>query len=168
MKSRIFKVNGGSKSFRIGLSGFIFVVGFALFPDVMHDSVSARNDISAKNIFTFNCETIEQKPSEFFTACADGNTGLTKITWKIWTAVSANGFGYYFSNDCNPDCADGHFHYKKVAILLGKPIKIKNRIFLTKVTFQEINSKGNRVSAGANGSWDALAQYREMQGPKLN
>ncbi len=191
METLTFWVRSHRKFIWLISSGFILGVGLLFISGLLNFGNSTSNlktpspstdlqkalplatepvnvNMPARNVYTLVCETTDQKPTEFFIACADGNTGLTKIKWKTWTALSATGSGKYFSNDCKPDCANGYFHYAPVGISIDRPVEIKSRIFLTRVTYREIDSNGNKVADGPNGSWDALAQYQEMQGPKLD
>lgn len=58
-----------------------------------------------------NCKTPSVEPTEIVLACADYNALLEALHWTSWTATSATAVGTFVSNDCTPNCADGHFHH---------------------------------------------------------
>jgi len=43
-------------------------------------------------------------------ACGDGNLYLNGLHWRYWHKYDARGHGYLVANDCDPSCAEGHFH----------------------------------------------------------
>ncbi len=51
----------------------------------------------------------------------DGTGFLRGIHWRSWTARSAFGRGWAFTNDCRPDCADGHFHRSRARLRASRP-----------------------------------------------
>ena len=90
----------------------------------------------ASHVFTFNCETSNNfKPESFFFACADGNDGITAITWSSWGIKGARGTGKRFTNDCKPSCVDGTAHYSPVEIFLDTPVQMGKNAFLTMLHF---------------------------------
>jgi hypothetical protein len=46
-------------------------------------------------------------PASYILTCADAGTGLQDMHWTSWTPSLASGYGTFYQNDCNPDCADG-------------------------------------------------------------
>ena len=68
-----------------------------------------------------NCENKAQmKPGSYVLACADDGMGLQNLHWTSWTPKLASGYGTEYENDCQPNCAQGHFHYYPVlAVLWG-------------------------------------------------
>jgi len=58
-----------------------------------------------------NCAMHAQtKPGSYILACADGNSGLARLTWASWGTSAAFGSGTYTFNDCVPSCVAGHSH----------------------------------------------------------
>src|SRR5437867_2650118 len=56
------------------------------------------------------CDQLLYRPTHVQLACGDGNFGLDGMSWRGWNGPIAHGSGLAYSNDCKPDCADGHFH----------------------------------------------------------
>lgn len=61
------------------------------------------------------------EPSAISTS-ADGNGGITGITWSSWTAYSAEGSGSISLNNCDPNCAPGTRVSVPVSIALSSPV----------------------------------------------
>jgi hypothetical protein len=61
-------------------------------------------------------------------ACGDGNFYLTRLNWSRWaeTAAWARGIGHL--NDCQPNCAEGHFHSYPVSAHLSRPEVCEHQI----------------------------------------
>lgn len=57
-----------------------------------------------------NCSTPSVEPVKIILSCGDFGEYLTGVTWSSWSSVSATGSGTLHYNDCNPNCAAGHFH----------------------------------------------------------
>ena len=55
-------------------------------------------------------DTAKFKPKTVIIACADANAKITKIDWEHWGADHGTGKGTGRFNDCDPSCAQGHFH----------------------------------------------------------
>src|SRR5438093_758100 len=55
------------------------------------------------------CDERLYRPGHVQLACGDGNFGLDGMSWRDWNGPIAHGSGLAYSNDCQPDCADGHF-----------------------------------------------------------
>lgn len=62
------------------------------------------------------------EPDAYTLACADGNAGLSGLTWNTWTTSEATGSGQYYQNTCTPDCAGGTFVYTPVTVTLSDPL----------------------------------------------
>lgn len=71
------------------------------------------------------------KPTNLLLACADGNEYVSHITWKTWGTKRATGKGTLYLNDCNPDCASGHFHGYSASVLLNAVTHIRGKLFYT-------------------------------------
>lgn len=58
----------------------------------------------------WSCENKpEVRPASYVLACADGNDRLAGLHWSSWTPGGASGTGVQYVNDCEPNCAMGHF-----------------------------------------------------------
>jgi hypothetical protein len=53
----------------------------------------------------------------------DGTYELTNMTWSVWSATRAVGNGTALIDDCNPDCAGGHFYHVPVVATFSRPVK---------------------------------------------
>jgi hypothetical protein len=47
------------------------------------------------------------RPAAYTVTCADDGTGLEHMHWTGWTSHQASGTGFFYQNDCTPDCAAG-------------------------------------------------------------
>ena len=61
----------------------------------------------ARNIYTYNCEILEQRPEQLTKYCADAGVLIYDIEWKSWGYDGAEGTGTYSENLCEPNCAEG-------------------------------------------------------------
>ncbi len=63
--------------------------------------------VKPKDLYTFDCESSEQKPTVILQYCADGGAYLYKIKWQKWSPYGSTGTGIYSVNMCEPNCAEG-------------------------------------------------------------
>lgn len=70
-------------------------------------SVFAFGKSYAKNIYTYNCENLEQRPEQLTKFCADAGVYVYDIKWNRWGYNGAEGSGIYSQNLCKPNCAEG-------------------------------------------------------------
>ena len=56
-----------------------------------------------------DCTTPKIEPNRIVLACADNNAYLGKIEWKRWGGEDAKGEGWFYENNCDPNCASGDF-----------------------------------------------------------
>ncbi len=70
-------------------------------------SVFAFGKSYARDIYTYDCEYLEQRPEQLTQFCADGGVYIYNITWDTWGYNGANGKGIYSKNLCEPNCAEG-------------------------------------------------------------
>ena len=86
------------------------------------------------------------RPHSILVACGDGNFFLRHMRWSHWTQRSAAGGGTGHQNDCDPDCAHGHFHRYRVAVRLSRPRTCTNgRREFTHFTYAFIGRKPKGV-----------------------
>jgi hypothetical protein len=119
--------------------------------------------ITPKNVFTFNCEIDEYKPETFFSACADGYTGIGKIKWSTWGINGATGTGWDYHNPCMPDCASDSIVYtQKYQLKLDTPIQMGKYAYLSVLHYVPIDASG-KVTPGAKWElWDLGYNFRMM------
>jgi hypothetical protein len=85
-------------------------------------------------------------------ACGDGNIWLNDLHWRYWHRFDARGHGYLVTNDCNPTCAEGHFH------------RYPAGFHLTRARTDHHHFVFHHVSTRFTGKRPAYARsYREMQ-----
>lgn len=114
------------------------------------------------SVYTFMCElSDEQKPTTIFSACADGNAGIGKITWQSWSAKGAAGVGYMYSNPCNPDCASDSIKFQdKVFLKLDTPIQMGKKVYLSVLHSSYADADGKISNPPLWGDWDLGYDYR--------
>jgi hypothetical protein len=64
----------------------------------------------------WNCGPLVSAPSSVILACADANYELASLRWRGWGRATATATGKARANDCNPNCAAGHFHSYRVTV----------------------------------------------------
>jgi hypothetical protein len=62
----------------------------------------------------------EVKPADYVVTCANANTSWKHVTWSTWGSATATGRGDVYQNNCQPDCASGHFHTYAAKVVLSK------------------------------------------------
>jgi hypothetical protein len=70
----------------------------------------ARSTVGSTPRVLADCLTPSRRPHGITMTCADGNALLRRAHWKWWGQESAGGTGTFVANDCQPNCASGHFH----------------------------------------------------------
>lgn len=73
----------------------------------------------ARDIYTYNCEILEQRPEQLTKYCADGGVIIYDIVWKSWGYNGAEGTGTYSENLCEPNCAEGQRVQEQVDLYLS-------------------------------------------------
>lgn len=56
------------------------------------------------------------EPSSYTITCADAGIRLEGLHWTAWSSHFAGAYGTLTENDCQPSCADGHFHNYAVIV----------------------------------------------------
>ena len=75
--------------------------------------------VSPKDLYAFDCETVEIKPEALTIYCADFGIAVWKIKWAKWEASGAEGTGIFMANDCDPNCAEGKYLKVPVNLVLS-------------------------------------------------
>lgn len=65
-----------------------------------------------------DCTTPKVEPKRITLACADADVVAKHIGWSNWNADKAKGQGQLYINDCDPNCAGGHFDKYDVKVTL--------------------------------------------------
>src|SRR3954447_11711314 len=63
----------------------------------------------------------------------DSTLYVNRIHWRAYNGYVAKARGVGHINDCNPDCADGHFHRHRLALRLKRPRRPCGRYFYSRV-----------------------------------
>jgi hypothetical protein len=66
-----------------------------------------------------DCETPKIEPKRIVLACGDANAYVGKVKWSEWGGEKAKGEGWFYLNNCKPNCAEGDF------ISYGAKVKLK-------------------------------------------
>ena len=108
------------------------------------------------NLWVYNCELPEQKPTTILLTCADGGIRIEQLTWLAWSSKNAFGYGTYLENDCEPDCSEGKYLATKVTVKLDQPAKHKGRLFLKNLKITSDPGSGqtqNQITS----NWDVFS-----------
>ena len=68
----------------------------------------------------WNCGPLVARPKSIVLACADANYELDRLRWRGWGRAAAAASGTARANDCNPNCASGHFQAYPVLVTASK------------------------------------------------
>jgi hypothetical protein len=90
----------------------------------------------ANDIYTYDCEYLEQRPEQLTKYCADAGVLIYDITWESWGYNGAEGTGTYSENLCEPNCAEGKRVEAKVDLYLSGIEVIEGKVIV------DLNSKG--------------------------
>jgi hypothetical protein len=69
---------------------------------------------------TSDCRKPHRKPS-YLDMCGDGSFNVKRLRWRRWDRDVAKGYGTAEINDCEPSCAEGHFHDYRIIVRAKKP-----------------------------------------------
>ncbi len=99
----------------------IVAAGSALGAGLSTAAGAATTHAAAARYVVLDCAfKTEVKPGTYVLTCADAGMGLEHTHWTSWTPELASGYGSEWVNDCEPNCAEGHFHhYRVLAVLWG-------------------------------------------------
>ena len=61
----------------------------------------------------------------------DGSLYVRGMRWTVWDDRQAAGDGIAHVNDCDPDCADGHYTQYRVTVRLARPRRLCGSRFFT-------------------------------------
>lgn len=57
-----------------------------------------------------DCTRSRVEPSRIILRCGDASQDVIRIHWSSWGSTAAKGAGVFIYNDCDPNCAAGHWH----------------------------------------------------------
>ena len=116
-------------------------------------SVIAFGKSYARDIYTYDCEILEQRPEQLTKFCADGGVYVYDITWKRWGYNGAEGTGTYSQNLCEPNCAEGKRVEEQVDLYLSGIENIEGRRVLR---YLSVNTQNGVLLPSGNSydNWD--------------
>ena len=111
----------------------------------------------ANDIYTYNCELLEQRPEQLTKFCADGGVLVYDITWESWGYNGAEGTGTYSANLCEPNCAEGQRVEEQVDLFLSGIENIEGKRVLR---YLSVNTRNGILLPNGNpyDDWD-VAEY---------
>jgi hypothetical protein len=121
---------------------------------------SNPNNLSASNIWTYNCEIPVQLPESFLLTCADGGWYVYNIKWQSWGEQEAKATAIFSEKVCEPSCADGYRVEAPVTLTLSTFAKPGKKIYLTNLDMRA--STHESFQSGARTlTWD-LGEFAKM------
>jgi hypothetical protein len=107
----------------------------------------------ARDIYTYDCEIAEQRPSQITRFCADGGASVYDITWNTWSYNEATGEGIYTEKLCEPNCAEGESAEVPVDVYLSGIEVIDGRKILRNIS---VNTRNGELLANGDtyADWD--------------
>ena len=116
-------------------------------------SVLAFGKSYARDIYTYDCEILEQRPEQLTKFCADGGVYVYDIKWKSWGYNGAEGTGTYSQNLCEPNCAEGKRVEEQVDLYLSGIEIIEGRRVLRYLSVNTLNG-ALLPSGNSYDNWD--------------
>lgn len=89
-----------------------------------------------------DCQHAHYKPSSIILSCADANSFVKRIHYTSYGAQTAKAGARFVYNDCEPNCAAGHFHHFHVQITLKRVRDHYGKALFTRLV--TTNHKGQR------------------------
>jgi hypothetical protein len=80
---------------------------------------------------------------------------IKHVTWASWTSTQAKGTGTVLANDCNPDCASGHYRHDPATIHLHSPHVACGKRFFDKM---ELHYTGKNFPTSINRHEPSIVQ----------
>jgi hypothetical protein len=130
-------------------------------------SVFAFGKSYARDIYTYNCELLEQRPEQLTKFCADAGVYVYNINWERWGYNGAEGTGIYSQNLCEPSCAEGTRVEEKVDLYLSGIEVIEDKRVLR---YLSVNTKNGILlpSGDSYDSWDVAEFAVKMKESENN
>jgi hypothetical protein len=130
-------------------------------------SVFAFGKSYARDIYTYNCELLEQRPEQLTKFCADAGVYVYNINWERWGYNGAEGTGIYSQNLCEPSCAEGTRVEEKVDLYLSGIKVIEDKRVLR---YLSVNTKNGILlpSGDSYDSWDVAEFAVKMKESENN
>jgi hypothetical protein len=116
----------------------------------------------AKNIYTYDCENLEQRPDQLTKFCADAGVLVYDIKWKSWGYNGAEGTGTYSENLCDPNCAEGQRVEEQVDLYLSGIENIEGKRVLR---YLSVNTRNGALLPNGDpyDNWDVAEYAINMQ-----
>ena len=116
-------------------------------------SVFAFGKSYARDIYTYDCEILEQRPEQLTKFCADAGVYVYDIKWKSWGYNGAEGTGTYSQNLCEPNCAEGQRVEEPVDLYLSGIEEIEGKRVLR---YLSVNTRDGVLLPNGNSfdNWD--------------
>jgi len=83
----------------------------------------------------YGADTHAYRPSRL-NPSVDGSLYVSGMRWRVWNDREAVGAGVAHVNDCDPDCADGHYATHPVTVRLAGPRELCGSRFFTSISVE--------------------------------
>jgi hypothetical protein len=114
-------------------------------------SAAAIAATTSGRVLVPGCLKAHFKPTQLMLGC-DGSNYLKGLKWTKWTHKHATATAIDEVDDCQPDCATGHFHAYPVAVAVSRPRtcpKLTHKVFRHIVlTYANQHPPGGRIQSG--------------------
>lgn len=111
---------------------------------------------AAKDIYTWDCEYPEHKPTTITITCADGGISINKIIWKTWNKSGATGTGTFNENLCEPSCVEGEQVSAPVNVTLSDLSARKEKFYLRALDITTQDGKDFPWGRANSLHWDVM------------
>jgi hypothetical protein len=87
---------------------------------LLFGAAGAQPATAAPVIVLADCQGKPQvRPTAVIFACGDGNFSAKGLAWSGWGKSTTSATGVAESNDCTPNCAQGHFHSYHIRVIVS-------------------------------------------------
>jgi hypothetical protein len=141
---------------RVGLIAGLIIIALTA------GSVLAFGKSYARDIYTYDCEILEQRPEQLTKFCADAGVYIDNIKWERWGYNGAEGSGTYSENLCEPSCAEGTRVEEQVDLYLSGIEVIEGKRVLR---YLSVNTKNGILLPNGNpyDNWDVAEFAMNMK-----
>jgi hypothetical protein len=92
------------------------------------------------------CTNQRQRPTFFFIGCRGGDTGVDKLAWHAWGDPIAQGVGFAYVNDCEPNCSTGGLHYTPAEMYVSRLRQCRGRSQYTYAVVVVAEGRAHRLT----------------------
>jgi hypothetical protein len=104
---------------------FAWILALAMLIAIPTVALASTNP---KEVWVTNCYDSQYKPKLIIISCGDASNFVQQLSWSSWSRTTAVASGVDKFNNCEPNCASGHYARVRATVTLTDPIHCKGRL----------------------------------------